>query len=302
MGRGRAGGEHQHRDVPGGAGQHAGGREAQRRIEDDPQGRAPGEPGQAHRERGVVRPRRADPDEDGVGMSAPEVDRPVRHGAGDAQPLRAGPGGEAIGRARELEVDHGPPEGHAGDVAAMVAGRLLPAQPGLDGHARRPQVRVAPPGDAGIRIVQGGDDAGDPGGDDGIATGRRPAVMRAGLQRDEERRATGRSPGLGDGLGLGMGTPARRGGGGAEDGAGLRCDDHCADGGVGPRRAERPAAEGEREAHRVRVARHGLPVRRFGGGAGSGAGDSGGGSAEPASVPPSVPSRSSKSLASRKFL
>ena len=295
MGGRGAGGDHEGRHVVGRPHQRARRLQAQVRIQDDAQRRAPRQARQPHGEGGVVGARRSDAHHDGVRMHPPQMHGPVRDGAGDAQAIPGGARREAILGAGELEAHRRAPLGDAQDMAEMIARRFRAEHPGRQCEAGGLDQAMAAPGDAGIRIRDRRHDPREPRGDDRVGAGRRAAVMRAGLQGDVERRAARRRAGHRQGLGLGMRPAARRRRALADDALlpGRPRHHDGADGGVRPGAPEIAPPERQGQAHEAGLIAHGRPraLRR---GAASGLAWPGAG--------PRVPSRSSKSLASRKFL
>ena len=146
MGRGGAGGEDQGRRVPGGPGQHAGRREPQVRIEDDPQGRAGGEARQPHGERRGRRPGRCRC-RSGSRRHAPARDGPRRRPPAPVIRRRSGPAAaQKPSRVRaSFRCRAGRPRVTRVTWPIWSRRRRLPHQPGLDRDAGLPQQGVAAP-------------------------------------------------------------------------------------------------------------------------------------------------------------
>ncbi len=136
------------------------------------------------------------------------ADAPV---SGEAGVVRR-PGGEAVGRLRELQRDGGAPGRHAQNMADVRIPRGFGKR--ADGHVdpRRTQLRMATAGNARIRIFERRHHAGDPGSDDRFGARRRPPVVTAGFERDVEGCALRQRTGLRQRFRFGVGTAA-----------GLRC-------------------------------------------------------------------------------
>ena len=99
-------------------------------------------------------------------------------------------GGVAVRRARELQRHHRP--AFASRAGYGRDGRAAPPRRRRRATTSIPAARssaMPAPGDARVGVLQRADDAGDAGGDQRLGAGRRPAVMRAGLQRHVDGRA-----------------------------------------------------------------------------------------------------------------
>ena len=228
---------------------------AQPAVEDDAHRRAILQPRQAHGELRVVRQHRADADHDRVGMGADQVRAAIRALAGDQQARTRQPRRVAIGGLCELQGDGRPPFGRAQDVAAMEPPRGVRQNAGDDLDAAFAQELVPAPAHPRVGVLESGHHAGDPRRHDRVDAGRRPAVMRAGLERDIERGAARRSTGVLERDALRVRAPARLGHALREDQRPLPvgADDQRADRGVRPGQAEVALAKRQRHAHEALV-------------------------------------------------
>ncbi len=171
--------------------------------------------------------------------------------AGDLYRPAAGQRGLAIGGNRELQRHVRAAVENPADMARVVAPRLVRAEPVGHGNPRRAQTGITVAGDLGIGIAQRRDHARDPGGNNGVDAGGRPAVMRAGLERDIERgvpRLLSRAP---QRLGLGMRPAASLSPAAADNAAVL--DDNRTDRRIGPGIAEPASPERQRELHETEI-------------------------------------------------
>ena len=165
----------------------------------------------------------------------------ARRLAGDPLALARCRGDATVERARELEVKERPAFPDAQEEAGIDLGRRRRTFADLDRDAGRRQTRMPLPLYARIGILEGRDDAADAGLDQGVGTGRRPAVMRARLQRDVDGGAFQGLARIGDRLGLGV-RPAAVLRAAARDHAAI-AHDHAADGRIGPGAPERTARQ-----------------------------------------------------------
>ena len=156
-------------------------------------------PGSRTVSRGSSTSDRADADEDRVEARAERLHMPPGDLAGDGVPALARAGRSCRRRRPRASASHA--GGRAVtrlSVAGMGAPRAsLPSTPASTAIPAAAS-RASPwPATRGSGSAIGGDDARDAGGDQRVGAGRRPAVMRAGLERDIERGAARRFAGLG---------------------------------------------------------------------------------------------------------
>ena len=146
--------------------------------------------------------------------------------AGGARPPRAAspviqrlvPSGAAVRPSRLaaiLRTTQGCPVRAVLEVGGQLLGRPRRRPPHGDLDAGGPQRGDAPAGHLGVGVLDADDDPGHPRRDDGVGTGRRAAMVGAGLQGHVERgRPRAASPACGQRRHLGMGPAGRRRGSG----------------------------------------------------------------------------------------
>src|SRR6185295_11476428 len=116
--------------------------------------------------------------------------------------------------------------------ALVDLGRFGGAVADFDANARRPQLRMALTLHPRIGIFDGRYDPGDTGLDQRVGTGRRPALVGAGLERHIGRGAAGGVPRCCERFGLGMRPAPVLGAAATDDVAVL--DDDASYGRIGP--------------------------------------------------------------------
>ena len=160
--------------------------------------------GDTNIEKRVVLFQRGSTDQDGIVLIA----KLVRASTGDfpGDPTRVSPVGAHSPVQRDRSLHY--PEHASGSHTMNVLGIRLPGfllEAAL-GHrdARLAKIRKPLPGDAGIGVLDCGDDAIDAGFEDRGDARRRSAVVGAGLERHIQRRALRVAPGLAKGMDLGV--------------------------------------------------------------------------------------------------
>ena len=143
----------------------------------------------AHVEARVVLPHRADAGQQRAGALAPGVAVDARGLAGDPLAGAVGQRGAAVERDRGLQAQPRQAALHARDEADVERARLVGTGTVDDVDAGGGEPRCALAGDERIRIAHRHHDAADAGGDQRVGAGWRAAVVRAGLERDDDRRA-----------------------------------------------------------------------------------------------------------------
>src|SRR6185503_6644652 len=151
---------------------------------------APRLPGPRHLEphvqRGIVRERSADPDDDGVALTPEAVSLRARLHARDPTRRPVLRGDLAVERHRRLERDMRPPQAHGGEEAAVLGAHLGASRADRHLDAARAQGLGASARHVGIGIHRARHYPRHSGVPDGPCAGRRPAVVVARLERDVE--------------------------------------------------------------------------------------------------------------------
>ena len=159
--------------------------------------------------------------------------------------------GAAVERDRGLEAQPRPAALHARDEADVELARFAFAGPEDDLDAGGGEARRALAGDERIRIAHRHHHPADAGGDERVGAGRRAAVVRAGLEADDDGGAAhvgAARGGVAQRHHLGM-RPAGFLGVAAADDAAVAVDDDAADARIGIGQADRLFGERERLAH-----------------------------------------------------
>ena len=138
----------------------------------------------AHSQHRVISARRACADQHGVVAVPKGVDVVARLWPGDPAAFTGGGGNAAIETAGEFEGEERAALGDAEEEACVGVGRGGSLDMLGDTKACGAQNGMAAPGDAGVGILQRGDDTGDASGDQRLGAGRGFAVVGAGFQRD----------------------------------------------------------------------------------------------------------------------
>ena len=222
------------------------------RVEHDAQ-RLQVEARQADGERRVVGERGLDADHDRLMRRAQDLHARVGDLAGDAQARRrAGRRRRSRPPSRRASASRpGAPRSRAGYGRRWSRRACGPPTP-VTTSIPAARSRAWPcPADLGIGVLHRGDDARDARRDDGVGAGRRPAEMRAGLERHIERRAARRLARLAERDDLGVRPAARRRDAAPDDDAVLH--ENRADRRVRRGEAERALAEVERRLHPAAV-------------------------------------------------
>src|SRR5581483_9458174 len=130
---------------------------------------------------------RPDAREDGAGARPPRVSVASRGLARDPLALAVRERGAPVETRRDLHPRPGPSARHARDETDVQLARRFLHETLLDADAGRAQLREARARDLRIRVLHGGDDAGDAGRDHRVGARRRAPVVAAGLEVDVER-------------------------------------------------------------------------------------------------------------------
>jgi hypothetical protein len=161
----------------------------QRRLQagiDDHAQRLAGGGDEPHVEPRIVVEHRADAGEQGAGALAPGVAVGARRLAGDPLADAVVEGAAAVERDRGLEPQPGPTALHARDEADVELAGFLFARTDDDLDAGGGQTRGTLAGDQRIRIAHRHHHPADTGGDERLGAGWRAAVVRAGLEADDD--------------------------------------------------------------------------------------------------------------------
>ena len=147
----------------------------------------------------------ADAGEDGVGVMAERLDVEAGLFGGDPAGVVVGGGDFAVECEGAFEGDEGAAFAHEeaeGFVELLGGGGEAGVDEDFDTGGAEFGEALA--GDAGVGVLQGGDDAGDSGGDEGVGARRCASGVGAGFECDVEGGAAGFGPGLGEGDGFGV--------------------------------------------------------------------------------------------------
>ena len=159
-----------------------------------------------------------------------------------------GSGGDLfVGRCRQFQGHHGPPQMEPVDKAAVQL--VGPGRERADGDIdtsglERPDPLTV---HSVIGVFDGDDTSGDSGGDQRLGTGGRLAMMAAGFEADIGRGARGPVARLSERFGFGVGPSTRLGPAPADDDA--VPDDDAAYRGIGRHAAQSARGKRERHAH-----------------------------------------------------
>ena len=210
--------------------------------------------GEAHGHQRIVGPDGADADHDRVVGGAQDVDEPVGGHAGDGEAgiVRAA-GGEAVRRFRELQGHGGPALAHPQQVSTVVAPGGIRADTADHLDPMLAAVGEAAPGNEGVGVLDGVNQARNAGRDHGLAAGWRRAVVAARFQRDVKRRAPGVRPGLRQRDALAVRATAVAGAAAPDDAP--RLDHERADAGVGRGAPQAVPAERQGRVHEASIVR-----------------------------------------------
>ena len=228
----------------------ADGRRLQARIDDHAQ-RLAGGGDEPHVEPRIVVEHRADAGEQGAGALAPGVAVGARRVAGDPLADAVVERAAAVERDRGLEPQPGPTALHARDEADVELAGFLFARTDDDLDAGGGETRGTLAGDQRIRIAHRHHHPADTGGDERLGAGRRAAVVRAGLEADDDGGAAHidtAARGVAQRHHLGMRATRFLGVAAADDTA-AAVDDDAADPRIGIGEAHRLLRKRERLAH-----------------------------------------------------
>ena len=162
-----------------------GGRRLQPRVDDHAQ-RLARRVDQPHVEARVVVEHGAYAGQQRAGALAPGVAVGASGFAGDPLALAVLERGAAVERHCRLQPDPGPLPLHAREETDVQLARRIGLRAAVDDDAGRAQACRALAGHQRVRVFDGHHDAGHTGIDQGVAARRRAAVVRAGLQRDDD--------------------------------------------------------------------------------------------------------------------
>ena len=163
--------------------QSAGAGYAQAPVQHYPHRRTAFHAGQPAIQQRIIRPHRADPDQDGVALRAQQMHPRLGGFARYRYRLVPGRGDLVVLRYREFQDHVGPLVANAPEMPGVIARRFPGTKPDVDRNPGTTQPGMALPRHLGVGILDRRDHARDAAGNRGVRAGRRLADMRAWLQR-----------------------------------------------------------------------------------------------------------------------